>query len=82
MVWLWGVNVWVFLQSNVSYPKVFDIDLNHFTHKEIWKVVEFPTLVFYKTLFTAKCKNVRFILFLILTINILTMELPVSRSLK
>lgn len=82
MVWLWGVNVWVFLQSNVSYPKVFDIDLNHLTHKEIWKVVEFPALVFYKTLFTAKCKNVRFILFLILTINILTMELPESRSLK
>ena len=41
MVWLWGVNLWVFLQSTVSYTKVFDLDQNHLTHKEIWKVVRF-----------------------------------------
>ncbi|KHN29396.1 SPX and EXS domain-containing protein 1 [Glycine soja] len=39
MVWLWGVNLWVFLQSTVSYAKVFDLDQNHLTHKEIWKVL-------------------------------------------
>jgi len=41
MVWLWGVNLWVFLQSTVSYTKVFDLDQNHLTHKETWKVVKF-----------------------------------------
>ncbi|XP_034204028.1 SPX and EXS domain-containing protein 1-like isoform X4 [Prunus dulcis] len=38
MVWLWGVNLWVFSQSNVGYAKIFDLDQNHLTHKEIWKV--------------------------------------------
>lgn len=41
MVWLWGVNLWTFLQSTVSYAKVFDLDQNHLTHREIWKVVKF-----------------------------------------
>ncbi|WVZ07607.1 hypothetical protein V8G54_020953 [Vigna mungo] len=41
MVWLWGVNLWVFLQSTVSYTKVFDLDQNHLTHREMWKVVRF-----------------------------------------
>ncbi|CAK8542301.1 unnamed protein product [Lathyrus sativus] len=45
MVWLWGVNVWVFLQSSVSYPKVFDIDQNHLTHKEIWKCSTWMTIL-------------------------------------
>ncbi|XP_058737271.1 uncharacterized protein LOC131609589 isoform X2 [Vicia villosa] len=45
MVWLWGVNVWVFLQSNISYPKIFDIDLNHLTHKEIWKCSTWMTIL-------------------------------------
>ena len=44
MVWLWGVNLWVFLQSTVSYAKVFDLDQNHLSHKEIWKVVRFFAL--------------------------------------
>ncbi|KAG2404379.1 Phosphate transporter PHO1-like protein [Vigna angularis] len=39
MVWLWGVNLWVFLQSTVSYTKVFDLDQNHLTHREMWKVL-------------------------------------------
>lgn len=38
MVWLWGVNLLVFAQSSVSYAKIFDLDLNHLTHREIWKV--------------------------------------------
>ncbi|KAF5193927.1 EXS (ERD1/XPR1/SYG1) family protein, partial [Thalictrum thalictroides] len=37
MVWLWGVNLWVFAQSTVSYTEVFDLDQNHLTHNEIWK---------------------------------------------
>ncbi|XP_071923577.1 uncharacterized protein [Coffea arabica] len=38
-VWLWGVNLWVFQHSNVNYAKIFDLDQNHLTHKEIWKVL-------------------------------------------
>ncbi|KAJ1426852.1 EXS, C-terminal [Sesbania bispinosa] len=45
MVWLWGVNLWVFLQSNVSYAKVFDLDQNHLTHKEIWKCSTWMTII-------------------------------------
>jgi len=41
MVWLWGVNLWVFAQSTVNYAKIFDLDHNHLTHQEIWKVLEF-----------------------------------------
>ena len=39
MVWLWGINLWVFAQSNIGYVKIFDLDQSHLTHREIWKVV-------------------------------------------
>ncbi|XP_028769538.1 SPX and EXS domain-containing protein 1-like isoform X1 [Neltuma alba] len=45
MVWLWGVNLWVFSQSNVSYAKVFDLDQNHLTHNEIWKCSIWMTII-------------------------------------
>lgn len=45
MVWLWGVNLWVFLQSNVSYPRIFDLDQNHLTHREIWKCSTWMTII-------------------------------------
>lgn len=38
MVWLWGINLWFFAQGGVNYPKIFDLDQNHLTHREIWKV--------------------------------------------
>ena len=38
MVWLWGVNLWVFAQSSVNCAKIFDLDNNHLTHRETWKV--------------------------------------------
>ncbi|KAM7260885.1 hypothetical protein ACFE04_026360 [Oxalis oulophora] len=38
MVWLWGVCLWVFSQGSVNYAKIFDLDQNHLTHNEIWKV--------------------------------------------
>lgn len=41
MVWFWGINLWVFAQSQVSYPKIFELDQNHLTHREIWKVPTF-----------------------------------------
>ncbi|KAB5515940.1 hypothetical protein DKX38_026588 [Salix brachista] len=41
MVWLWGVNLWVFAQSTISYAKIFDLDQNHLTHREIWKAITF-----------------------------------------
>ncbi|XP_048328657.1 uncharacterized protein LOC107417067 isoform X3 [Ziziphus jujuba] len=44
MVWLWGINLWVFSQSNISYAKVFDLDQNHLSHKEIWKVLLYAAL--------------------------------------
>ncbi|XP_012078153.1 SPX and EXS domain-containing protein 1 isoform X4 [Jatropha curcas] len=45
MVWLWGVNLWVFAQSTVNYAKIFDLDQNHLTHREIWKVATWMTIV-------------------------------------
>ncbi|MED6172103.1 hypothetical protein PIB30_047069 [Stylosanthes scabra] len=45
MVWLWGINLWVFLQSSISYPKIFEIDQNHLTHKEIWKCSTWMTIL-------------------------------------
>lgn len=38
MVWLWGINLWFFAQGGVNYAKIFDLDQNHLTHREIWKV--------------------------------------------
>ncbi|XP_075499488.1 serine/threonine-protein kinase ATG1b-like [Primulina tabacum] len=38
MVWLWGINLWVFSQANVGYAKIFDLDQSHLTHKEIWDI--------------------------------------------
>ncbi|XP_075488025.1 uncharacterized protein LOC142527183 isoform X1 [Primulina tabacum] len=38
MVWLWGINLWVFSQVNVGYAKIFDLDQSHLTHKEIWGI--------------------------------------------
>lgn len=38
MVWFWGINLWVFAQANVNYAKIFDLDQNHLSHREIWKV--------------------------------------------
>ncbi|MBA0758825.1 hypothetical protein Gotri_021789, partial [Gossypium trilobum] len=41
MVWLWGINLWVFSRSNINYAKIFDLDQNHLTHREIWKAITF-----------------------------------------
>eukprot|EP01018_Ginkgo_biloba_P028948 Gb_15994 [translate_table: standard] len=46
MIWLWGVNIWVFLHSSVNYAKVFDLDHNHLTHEEIWKLLCIPSTCF------------------------------------
>lgn len=45
MVWLWGVNLWVFAQSTVNYAKIFDLDHNHLTHWEIWKCATWMTII-------------------------------------
>ncbi|RWR75666.1 SPX and EXS domain-containing protein 1 [Cinnamomum micranthum f. kanehirae] len=45
MVWLWGVNLWVFAQSSVNYAKIFDLDNNHLTHREIWKCATWMTII-------------------------------------
>lgn len=45
MVWLWGINLWVFSQANVSYAKIFDLDQNHLTHREIWKCATWMTII-------------------------------------
>lgn len=43
MVALWGVNLWAFAHSRVSYPKVFNIDpTNHLTQHDLWKVRPAP----------------------------------------
>ncbi|XP_030544257.1 SPX and EXS domain-containing protein 1 isoform X2 [Rhodamnia argentea] len=45
MVWLWGINLWVFSQANVNYTKIFDLDQNHLTHREIWKCATWMTII-------------------------------------
>ncbi|KAK5844029.1 uncharacterized protein LOC108480439 isoform X2 [Gossypium arboreum] len=45
MVWLWGINLWVFSGSNINYAKIFDLDQNHLTHREIWKCATWMTIV-------------------------------------
>ncbi|KAJ4957241.1 hypothetical protein NE237_014024 [Protea cynaroides] len=45
MVWLWGVNLWVFAQSTVNYAKIFDLDQDHLTHREIWKCATWMTII-------------------------------------
>ncbi|XP_058102336.1 uncharacterized protein LOC131246336 isoform X2 [Magnolia sinica] len=45
MVWLWGVNLWVFTQSSVNYSKIFDLDNTYLTHREIWKCATWMTIV-------------------------------------
>ncbi|GMI99048.1 hypothetical protein like AT5G35730 [Hibiscus trionum] len=45
MVWLWGVCLWVFSQSTVNYARIFDLDQNHLTHREIWKCSVWLTIV-------------------------------------
>jgi hypothetical protein len=58
MFWLWRVDLWVFLQSNVSYPKIFNLDQNHLTQREIWKVGNFFAFIYEKKHFSmlnARC---------------------------
>ncbi|XP_058108477.1 uncharacterized protein LOC131251642 isoform X2 [Magnolia sinica] len=45
MVWLWGVNLWVFAQSSVNYSKIFDLDPTHLTHRDIWKVILYAVVL-------------------------------------
>ncbi|XP_073121341.1 uncharacterized protein [Henckelia pumila] len=45
MVWLWGINLWVFSQANVGYAKIFDLDQSHLTHKEIWTCAVWMTII-------------------------------------
>ncbi|KAL3514613.1 hypothetical protein ACH5RR_027330 [Cinchona calisaya] len=44
-VWLWGINLWVFQQANVNYSKIFELDQNHLTHREIWKCATWMTII-------------------------------------
>ncbi|KAH0462193.1 hypothetical protein IEQ34_009768 [Dendrobium chrysotoxum] len=44
-VFLWGVNLWVFGQSSVSYSKVFDLNNNYLTHREILKCATWMAIV-------------------------------------
>ncbi|KAE8715247.1 SPX and EXS domain-containing protein 1-like isoform X3 [Hibiscus syriacus] len=45
MVWLWGVCLWVFSESTVNYARIFDLDQNHLTHREIWKCSIWTTII-------------------------------------
>ncbi|XP_073035464.1 uncharacterized protein [Primulina eburnea] len=45
MVWLWGICLWVFSQANVGYAKIFDLDPNHLTHREIWKSATWMAII-------------------------------------
>ncbi|KAJ7981320.1 SPX and EXS domain-containing protein [Quillaja saponaria] len=45
MVWLWGINLWFFAQAGLNYAKIFDLDQNHLTHREIWRVLLYAAVV-------------------------------------
>ncbi|GBG68344.1 hypothetical protein CBR_g2888 [Chara braunii] len=38
VLWLWGINLYVFANSRVSYSKIFEFDHGHLTHGDIWKI--------------------------------------------
>ncbi|XP_020587548.1 SPX and EXS domain-containing protein 5-like isoform X2 [Phalaenopsis equestris] len=44
-VFLWGVNLWIFSQSSVSYSNVFDLNHNYLTHREIFKCATWMAIV-------------------------------------
>ncbi|KAJ8763843.1 hypothetical protein K2173_003625 [Erythroxylum novogranatense] len=44
-VWLWGINLCIFSHSTISYAKIFDLDQNHLTHREIWKIAMWMTII-------------------------------------
>ncbi|KAF2539164.1 hypothetical protein F2Q70_00005690 [Brassica cretica] len=67
MVWLWGVNLWVFSRTGVDYAAIFYLGPDHLSHKEIWKIVLYlsaviiliiPFDIFYKDLRDHICSNV------------------------
>uniref|UniRef100_M4D705 EXS domain-containing protein n=1 Tax=Brassica campestris TaxID=3711 RepID=M4D705_BRACM len=43
MVWLWGVNLWVFSRTGVDYAAIFYLGPDHHSHKEIWKCARWMT---------------------------------------
>ncbi|KAL8095970.1 hypothetical protein AgCh_037081 [Apium graveolens] len=45
MVWLWGINLWVFFQANINYATIFELDQYHLTHREIWKCATWMTII-------------------------------------
>ncbi|KAG2292666.1 hypothetical protein Bca52824_039335 [Brassica carinata] len=45
MVWLCGVNLWVFSQTGVDYASIFYLGPDHLSHKEIWKIVLYLSLL-------------------------------------
>ncbi|KAI4322563.1 hypothetical protein L6164_022243 [Bauhinia variegata] len=45
MVWLWGINLWFIAQAGVNYAKIFDLEQNHLTHKEIWRCATWMTII-------------------------------------
>ncbi|XP_031490961.1 uncharacterized protein LOC116258037 isoform X3 [Nymphaea colorata] len=45
MVWLWGINLWVFSQSPANYAKIFDLDHTHLTHSDMWKCATWMTII-------------------------------------
>ncbi|KAH0942336.1 hypothetical protein HID58_001973 [Brassica napus] len=45
MVWLWGVNLWVFSRTGVDYAAIFYLGPDHHSHKEIWKIVLYLSAV-------------------------------------
>ena len=78
MVWLWGVNLWVFAQSSVSYAKVFDLDHTHLTHWEIWKVQLFDSGILIWTYFQHVILyfSLKIVLFQVVSCDQLEMNMP------
>uniref|UniRef100_A0A0D3EDE3 EXS domain-containing protein n=1 Tax=Brassica oleracea var. oleracea TaxID=109376 RepID=A0A0D3EDE3_BRAOL len=45
MVWLWGVNLWVFSRTGVDYAAIFYLGPDHLSHKVIWKCARWMTTI-------------------------------------
>eukprot|EP00250_Pteridium_aquilinum_P000929 c11113_g1_i1 orf=139-1203(+) len=45
MLWLWGINLWVFALSRINYAKVFELDAAHLMWKEVWGMAFWITFI-------------------------------------
>lgn len=45
MIWLWGINIWVFMTCRINYAKIFELDSSHLSYKETWTIASWVTVI-------------------------------------